>query len=140
MSTTDAGRLTPTANSDAHSVSLQQLMESARRLDELSCARIVGNLADAVQAAHKTGQPPAALTPAAVTVHADGKVAFGAGVASPRYAAPEKLRGGAGDRRSDVFTLGVILWEALAHERLFDGADDAAITRAVLEAAVRPPS
>jgi len=140
VSTTEAGRLTPTAKSDANSVSLQVVMESPRRLDELSCARIVGNLADAVYAAHKAGQPPAALTPAGIAVQADGKVALGAAVASPRYAAPETLRGGVGDRRSDVFALGVILWEALAHERLFDGADDAAITRAVLEAAVRPPS
>lgn len=36
------------------------------------------------------------------------------------YAAPEQLDGtGAADSRSDVFTLGVLLWEMLANRRLF---------------------
>src|SRR3954453_10558774 len=123
-----------------HAAPLQAVIDSARRLDELSCARILGTIADAVHAAHRAGQPLAALTPSAITVRPDGSVAFTPAPASPRYSAPERLRGGSTDRRTDVFTLGVILWEALAHERLFDGPDDAAVTRAVLDGAFRPPS
>ena len=158
MSTTEAGRPTPgkSGNPDPRdggplqaaplqtaplqTVPLQTLIESARRLDELSCARILGTIADAVHAAHKAGQPLAALTPSAIGVRPDGSVAFTGAPPSPRYTAPERLRGGSTDRRTDVFTLGVILWEALAHERLFDGPDDAAVTRAVLDGAFRPPS
>jgi Protein kinase domain len=35
------------------------------------------------------------------------------------YAAPERLAGGAFDARADVFSVGVMLWEALAGKRLF---------------------
>ncbi|HMG19822.1 MAG TPA: protein kinase, partial [Kofleriaceae bacterium] len=121
-------------------MSLQAVIESPRRLDELSCARILGSVADAVHAAHKSGHSLAALTPAAIVVRPDGGIAFAAATASARYTAPEKLRGGGSDRRSDVFALGVMLWEVLAHERLFDGGDDGAIARAVHEAVFRPPS
>ena len=35
------------------------------------------------------------------------------------YAAPEQLRGARADQRSDIFSLGVVLWELLCHRRLF---------------------
>jgi serine/threonine protein kinase len=40
------------------------------------------------------------------------------------YTAPEKLKGGSTDHRSDVFSLGVDV-EALTHARLFIGATEA---------------
>lgn len=56
------------------------------------------------------------------------------------YMAPEKLRGGAGDRRSDVFSLGVVLWQALTLESLFQGSNaDETITK-VLARPILPPS
>jgi len=143
VSTTEAGRLAAFGKPDSTSlpgVSLQVVIEAARRLDELSCARVVGNLAQVVHAAQKGGQPLGTLTPAAILVLPDGGVKLATGGALPSYTAPEKLRGGGGDRRSDVFALGVVLWEALAHERLFDGANDDAIKQAVFAHAFRPPS
>ncbi|HEX8111766.1 MAG TPA: hypothetical protein VF516_28740, partial [Kofleriaceae bacterium] len=82
MSTTEAGRPTPgkPGNPDpGDGVSLQAVLEAAidstRRLDELSCARVLGTIADAVHAAHRSGQPIAALTPSAILVRPDGSVA-----------------------------------------------------------------
>jgi len=143
VSTTDAGRLAAFGTPDSPDragISLQALLFASRRLDELSCARVVGNLAEAVHAAQKGGQPLATLNPATIRILSDGSVALAAGAGSPRYLAPEQVRGGAGDRRTDVFALGVMLWEALAHEQLFDGEADEAIKAAVLERAIRPPS
>ncbi|EDM76983.1 serine/threonine protein kinase [Plesiocystis pacifica SIR-1] len=40
-----------------------------------------------------------------------------------RYIAPERLHGAAGDSRSDQFSFCVALWEALAGEHPFSGAD-----------------
>ncbi len=47
-----------------------------------------------------------------------------------RYMAPEQLRGGC-DQRADLFSLGVVLWEALAGKRLFEG-DDVMVMRALI--------
>jgi eukaryotic-like serine/threonine-protein kinase len=51
------------------------------------------------------------------------------------YVAPEFATGHV-DATSDLWSLGVILWEALAGRRLFNGADDAAVLRAVLSAPI----
>jgi serine/threonine-protein kinase len=56
------------------------------------------------------------------------------------YMAPEQLRGVRVDRRTDVYSTGVVLWEMLTGERLFTGPNQAAIFGAVLEQTVAPPS
>ena len=56
------------------------------------------------------------------------------------YMAPEQLQRLATDRRIDVYAAGVILWEALAGKRLFEGPDEAALLGHVLEDVVPPPS
>lgn len=56
------------------------------------------------------------------------------------YIAPEVLIGGAIDRRADLFSMGVLLWNSLTGETLF-GTDDLASTlRALLEREVPAPS
>ena len=57
----------------------------------------------------------------------------GAVVGSPRYRAPEQLTGGAVDARTDLFSLGVVMYELLTGRRAFEGDSLAAINRAVLE-------
>jgi eukaryotic-like serine/threonine-protein kinase len=44
---------------------------------------------------------------------------YGSKVEVVGYRAPERLAGGAVDARADVFSVGVMLWEALAGKRLF---------------------
>ncbi|HSR98073.1 MAG TPA: bifunctional serine/threonine-protein kinase/ABC transporter substrate-binding protein [Kofleriaceae bacterium] len=52
---------------------------------------------------HDSGGDPGVVT---------GKVA---------YMAPERARGAPADRRSDLFAMGVVLWEMLSRRRMFDG-------------------
>ncbi len=49
------------------------------------------------------------------------------------YMAPEQLRGGAIDRRADVFGLGIVIFELLALRRLFQRKTDYLTFRAVME-------
>src|SRR5262245_36339387 len=136
--TGDAERLSAPG---AEGLTLQVLTEASHRLDELSTARVIGEAAEAVHKAQKSGQALGTLSPAAIVVRPSGAVALELPTTSRvGYSAPERLRGSPGDRRSDVFSLGVLLWEALAHERLFGGATDDAVTAALLAGEVRPPS
>jgi eukaryotic-like serine/threonine-protein kinase len=55
------------------------------------------------------------------------------------YMSPEQLNGHEVDRRSDVFSAGIVLWEALAGKRLFAGADTGEILAKVLRSEIPPP-
>lgn len=56
------------------------------------------------------------------------------------YMAPEQLGQETVDRRVDVWSVGVVLWELLANERLFSAPNVAATVDAVQHRVVRPPS
>jgi serine/threonine protein kinase len=56
------------------------------------------------------------------------------------YCAPEQIEGGSIDRRTDVFCLGIALWECLTGARLFDASTDVATIDAVRSRRIEPPS
>ncbi|HYO55651.1 protein kinase domain-containing protein [Archangium sp.] len=55
------------------------------------------------------------------------------------YMAPEQARGGQVDRRADIFSLGVSLYEALTHVRPFARDNDLAVLNALLKGDYQPP-
>lgn len=57
---------------------------------------------------------------------------------SMRYMSPEQVRGELVDVRSDLFSFGVIMWETLCGQRLFDDADPMAVMHAVAEPVIKP--
>ncbi|MFZ5444740.1 MAG: protein kinase domain-containing protein [Myxococcota bacterium] len=55
------------------------------------------------------------------------------------YMSPEQVRGEAIDGRSDVFSLGVVLWEMITGRRLFSADSELAELKMILNEPVRPP-
>ncbi|MBX3161753.1 MAG: protein kinase [Deltaproteobacteria bacterium] len=134
-----------------------------KRLDPLSTARLISGTAEGLDAAHElrslAGDPielvhhDVSLGNIVVLYNGQVKlVDFGVAKASQNagpqmkvqgkfsYMAPEKLRGRGGDRRSDIWSLGCVLWESLTLRRLFKGSSDSDTVKQVLETTIRPPS
>ncbi len=133
------------------------------RLDPLAMARIVADTAEGLDAAHKLKTRDGAalelihddISLGNIVVLYSGQVKlvdFGVAKAKhtaettdkiygkPAYMAPEKLDGKPADKRTDIWSLGVVLWEALAQKRLFRGDDPTQTIREVRYVKITAPS
>lgn len=149
--------------------SFSRLMRTARKRGEQIppriVATIVSGLLHGLHAAHEAvdehgqalGIVHRDVSPQNVLVGSDGVARvldFGVAKAAGRlsstrdgqlkgkfaYMAPEQVRGGAVDRRSDVYAAAVVLWEALTGRRMVEGDNDALVLTRVLEGAPSKPS
>jgi serine/threonine-protein kinase len=146
-------------------VLLQQAVERRLELPLWFCLHVVDQLLSGLGAAHtlvdEEGEPLGVVhrdvTPSNVFLSFFGDVKLGDfGVASSRlrlghtelgelrgklgYMAPEQLRGRGVDARTDLFAVGVILWELLAARRLFGQTTPYEVMAAVIEGERVPPS
>ena len=69
-----------------------------------------------------------------------GKTHAGAVKGAAGYMSPEQVRGEPLDGRSDVFSLGVVLYEMITGRRLFSGNTETDEMRMILEAPIQRPS
>ena len=117
---------------------LREVLSSNGRLRPSVASRIAGQVCAALEAARKSGLVHRDVKPENILLTPDGgvKVAdFGlsrtmaesratqAGVlmGTAHYLAPEQVDGGESDHRSDVYALGVVLYEMLTGETPFTG-------------------
>jgi len=70
----------------------------------------------------------------------DVKTQTGAILGSPRYMSPEQVTGQPADRRSDIFSLGVVLHELVAGEPPFTAPTVTQLMHQIATASPRPPS
>jgi len=80
---------------------------------------------------------PEALTEALTLSH-HSLTALGAIVGTLAYMAPEQLRGQAADARSDIWALGVVLYEMAAGQRPFQGQTGYELSSAILTGTMPP--
>lgn len=57
----------------------------------------------------------------------------------PSYMAPEQARGDACDGRTDIFAMGIVLWESLVNQRLFWAEMDVAVLMQVMDCDIERP-
>jgi eukaryotic-like serine/threonine-protein kinase len=55
------------------------------------------------------------------------------------YSAPEQVLGHPMDRRTDIYAMGIVLWEVLTGERLFDADSEAEVWQKLLERPIPSP-
>jgi serine/threonine-protein kinase len=128
--------------------SLAERIERDGRLSWEEASRLVVLLARALDFAHREGVVHRDIKPANVLLTLEGapKIAdfgiakledthltqTGAVIGTPYYMSPEQLEADEVDGRSDLFSLGSLLYAALAGRPPFAGPDLSAITRQVL--------
>ncbi len=71
---------------------------------------------------------------------ADHKTSTGIVLGTPRYMSPEQISGQPVDQRSDIFSLGIVLWEMLTGRRLFAGSEMAQVSHSITYDEHVPPT
>lgn len=125
---------------------LKQKIESG--ITELEAFNIMLDMAKALEHAHKRGTLHRDIKPENILFHEDGQAVLvdfgiakaqntvseftrvGAVVGTPHYMSPERALGKEIDERSDIYALGVVLYEMLMGKKVFDGGDTFAISYA----------
>ncbi len=128
---------------------LRHMLQEGWRPNPVEATQIVRRVADALAYAHSKGVVHCDIKPANIFMvgrkspkvldfgiariaHREAPAADGQVAGSPYYLAPEQLRGETVDRRCDVYSLGVVLFELLTIQRPFTGSTLEEINRAVL--------
>ncbi len=102
------------------------LTRAGVKLLDFGVARLRAEMADSVKA-DATGPP-----------QEERLTHTGSALGTWRYMAPEHIRGGEVDARSDLFALGAVMYEMLTARPAFDGDDHHAVVTAILESDPQP--
>ena len=133
--------------------SLAETLSTTGRLGIVPTINMGVKVAEALDAAHRAGLVHGSLKPRDILLGRDGTVkvadfgtataglaALAGPVSTATYDSPEQLQGQAADARSDLYALGVLLYEAISGAAPFTGPDAVSITQRKLNERVIPAS
>ena len=138
-------------------VELRALLEIGQPLSAARALSIAAQVAEGLGYAHEHGVVHRDIKPANIMVVADGPVKItdfglarrrasadvtlsGNMSGSPRYMSPEQALGKRADHRTDIFSLGVVLYEMLAGVAPFGGENEIALTYQIVNLAPPAPN
>jgi serine/threonine protein kinase len=118
---------------------LKEIIQQGRQLPYEELAEIVAQVAEALDFAHSKGIIHRDVKPANILLWGDSRAKItdfgiakiatavanltttGQFIGTPNYMAPEQVKGAAIDGRSDLFSLGIVLYESLTRRKPFGG-------------------
>jgi eukaryotic-like serine/threonine-protein kinase len=135
---------------------LKMLLGEKTKFPFEQVSEIVAEVADALDYAHRKGIIHRDVKPANIIITTDGKVKItdfgiakiassnltttGQFLGTPNYMSPEQVSGSPVDGRSDLFSLGVVLYELLTNRKPFQGDNLTAISYKIVHEDHTPPA
>jgi serine/threonine-protein kinase len=133
------------------------LRERIGRLPMSLTARLASQIADALDYAHQRGIIHRDIKPTNILmarddwamlsdfgiariVEAQGLTSTGTGIGTPEYMSPEQALGRPVDGRSDIYSLGVVLYEMATGRQPFTGPDSFSVVRQHIDTPIPAPS
>jgi eukaryotic-like serine/threonine-protein kinase len=138
---------------------LKDFFDANQRFDIKTTFRLMTELLDALEFAHDAGIIHRDIKPANVMVDADGHAKLtdfgvarvvdpdaapgeatqtGAVVGTPAYMSPEQIQGEPIDRRTDIFSAGIIFYQFLTGQKPFEGNQWALAKKIIQDEPTRP--
>src|SRR5881296_2707668 len=133
---------------------LKSTLSTGRQFDRKECVRIMCELLDALDFAHEAGVVHRDIKPANVMLDGQGRTKLtdfgvarvtdadrthaertqaGTVVGTPAYMSPEQIQGQGIDRRTDIFSAGVILYQFLTGQKPFTGEGAWTVAKKIIQ-------
>ena len=137
-------------------VDLKQQMQREDEMDLDKILGIVSQIADGLAAAHEQGVVHRDVKPANILITSEGQAKItdfgiarieqsnltvaGQLLGTPNYMAPEQIQGREVDSRTDIFSLGVMLYELITRKKPFQGENLTQVSHRIVYDEYTPPT